>query len=485
MTELHAEISARLGSAAPAVALGRAGDLSYADLARRAAALSAQFEGIQPGQSVGILSTRCWEAYAAVLASFFTGRCFVPLNPDLPFDRLAKIVAQGQVNLVVHDKGNTDLAMRLNVPAVDPNLLNISDTTLHAGTFPNPDAIVYQMFTSGSTGNPKGVPVRYDSLAHYVKTVRPAVGLTEPGRFSQLFDLSFDLAMHDIFIALANGGTIVPAGQMDMLMPHSYIGKKKIDHWFSVPMLAKVAARGANGVAADHRLTTALFCGEPLPMAYARDFRQFVSDGADIYNLYGPTEATIAFTAKPVDFTHDMAGIVPLGVPFGDNRVAVEDESGSVVDLAEGIEGELLLGGPQVFDGYRPAINTDCFTQSSPVFYRSGDLVRMVDGELHHLGRTDSQIKLRGYRIELGDIEAAVRRAFGLETLACVVAGEGEGRQIMLAYVADMELADLTPLDEHLPDYMKPQLWTRLDQMPLNVNGKIDRKALGAMGWPK
>ena len=194
MTKLHAEISVRLGSDAPAIALGRAGDLSYADLARRAATLAAQFEGIRPGQSVGILSTRRWEAYAAVLASFFTGRCFVPLNPELPLDRLAKIVDQGQVDLVVHDKGNTDLAIRLGAPAVDPNLLDPSDTPLHEGTFPNPDAIVYQMFTSGSTGNPKGVPVRYGSLAHYVQTVRLAVGLTAPGRYSQLFDLGFDLA---------------------------------------------------------------------------------------------------------------------------------------------------------------------------------------------------------------------------------------------------------------------------------------------------
>ena len=485
MTELHKEIASRLDSDDPAIDLGRVGDMSYAVLAQRASALAAKFEAINPGQRIGILATRCWEAYAAVLASFFIGRCFVPLNPKMPFDRLSKIISHGQVGLIVHDKGNKDLATRLGGPAVDPNLIDPSDITMNKSAFPDPDAIAYQMFTSGSTGNPKGVPVRYGSLSHYVQTVRPAIGLTEPGRFSQLFDLSFDLAMHYIFIALANGGTIVPASQMDMLMPSSYISKKKIDHWFSVPMLAKVAAQGVAGVALDHQLKTALFCGEPLPMAYASDFQKFVSSGANIWNLYGPTEATIAFTAKRVDVNLDLAGIVPLGVPFGDNTIAVKDERGSIVGLSEGIEGELLLGGPQIFGGYRPANDGECFTQSSPIYYRSGDLVRMIDGELHHIGRTDSQIKLRGYRIELGDIEVAVRRAFGLEILACVVTGDGEGRQIALAYVADTDLADITRLDEYLPDYMKPHLWMRLDQMPLNINGKIDRKALSAMDWRK
>lgn len=483
MTKLHAEIAARLTSNAPAVALGRAGDLSFADLAARSAAMLGQITALPQGRSVGILSTRRWEAYAAVLACFFAGRCFVPLNPELPRDRLTKIVNQGQVGLVVHDKTHTDLATGLAVPTCDPAGLEPSNQHLHDCPTPDPDDIVYQMFTSGSTGNPKGVPVSYGSLSHYVETLRGAVNLTRPGRYSQLFDLGFDLAMHDIFIALANGGTLVPAGQMDLLMPHAYIQKKKIDHWFSVPMLAMVAARGAGDTHAEHRLTTALFCGEPLPVVYARDFRQFVAQGVPIWNLYGPTEATIAFTCKPVDSTHDAGGIVPLGVPFGDNRIAIETDNGVMAELAEGIEGELLLGGPQVFSGYRPATDANCFTNTSPVYYRSGDLVRMSGGELHHLGRTDSQIKLRGYRIELGDVEAAVRRAFGLNTLASVVLGEGEGRQIAVAYVADTEITDKTLLAEHLPNYMTPQLWMRLDQMPLNVNGKIDRKALRAMDW--
>ncbi|OED49407.1 hypothetical protein AB838_06955 [Rhodobacteraceae bacterium (ex Bugula neritina AB1)] len=484
MTQLHDDIARHLSSSAPAVALGRKGDLSFADLAARAAAVLDHTADLPAGESVGILATRSWEAYATVLACFFGGRSFVPLNPELPVDRLKKIVAQGQVGLVMHDKARHETAQSLECPAHDVASLAPSQTPLQAQPRPDPSELVYQMFTSGSTGDPKGVPICYGNLDHYVQTLRAAVGLRGDGRYSQLFDLSFDLSMHDIFIALANGGTLVPAGQMDLLMPHAYIQKKQIDHWFSVPMLAMVAARGANGAEATHRLSSALFCGEPLPMSYASDFRQFVAQGQPIWNLYGPTEATIAFTCKAVDFSYDLSKTVPLGAPFGANRIAVETEEGEVKPLTEGCEGELLLGGPQVFSGYRPAIAASCFTDTDPVYYRSGDLVRMAKGEVQHLGRTDSQIKLRGYRIELGDVEAAVRRAFDMDALACVVLGEGEGRQIALAYEAAADISDVSALADHLPGYMMPQAWMRLDKMPLNVNGKIDRKALRAMDWP-
>lgn len=484
MTNLHAEIADRFNSDKPAVARGRASDMSYIELAAFAAAIADAFDALPKGDSIGILSTRRWEAYAAVLACFFAGRCFVPLNPELPKDRLANIVQQGHVGLVIHDATTADLASGLDVSVCDPADMGTSLRKLSDFPVPNSEAIAYHMFTSGSTGEPKGVPVSYESLAHYIETARAALGLHQAGRYSQLFDLGFDLAMHDIFVAFANGGTLVPAGKLDLLMPHSYIHKKKIDHWFSVPMLAMVAARGSIDAESKHRLKSALFCGEPLPMAYARDFRRFVAADEPIWNLYGPTEATIAFTCKRVDFCHDEAGIVPLGTPFGRNKIAVETEDRSIVEVNEGIEGELLLGGPQIFSGYSPATDTECFTATNPVYYRSGDLVRMSGGELYHLGRTDSQIKLRGYRIELGDVEAAVRRAFDLDILASVVIGEGEGRQIALAYVADEEITATDRLNIFLPSYMIPHRWMRVHDMPLNINGKIDRNALRSMDWP-
>ena len=483
MTALHETILRHRDSDAPAVDLGRAGSLSYRAFFERVDAVSARLSDMPEGASAGILSSRTWVAYATVIACFLSGRCFVPLNPDFPPERLAKIVRQGGVALIAHDPAHAEVARRLSEDTLDVADAGSAPAPAHAYTPPAPDAIAYQMFTSGSTGDPKGVPIRYSSLAHYVAEVRKTVGLTEPGRYSQVFDLSFDLAMHDIFVALANGGTLVPAGKMDLMMPHSYIQKKQIDHWFSVPMLGLSAARGIEGGTVSHRLRSALFCGEPLPYGYVRDFSAFVADGVRVWNLYGPTEATIAFTAKPVDTVGQDDTVVPLGTPFGQNRIAIEDETGVHTALSDGIKGELLLGGPQVFEGYNPPVNPDSFTPTDPVYYRSGDLVKYERGELHHLGRKDSQIKIRGYRVELGDIEVALRKTFNIRAIAVVLVGSGETSMIAAAYEADQDIDDTAPLNDHLPVYMIPQAWKRFDALPVNVNGKIDRRALREMDW--
>ena len=344
--------------------------------------------------------------------------------------------------------------------------------------------IAYQMFTSGSTGEPKGVPITYDSLAKYVAGIRSMTGRDKGGRFSQLFDLSFDLSMHDIFVALVSGGTLVPASNIDLMMPHAYIEKKTIDYWFSVPLIASVALRGLGDKQVEHKLSRAMFCGEQLPTEYATGFRTFMKPNADIYNLYGPTEATIAFTSKKFEGASSDLAVVPLGAPFGDNLIKIKTEVGEIVDAHEGAEGELLLGGPQVFGGYVPTNSAECFVDENPRYYCSGDRGRVRHGELLHLGRKDGQIKLRGYRIELGDIEAAFRKAFGCVAAAAVVLGEGEAREIRLAYQHDHEIEDISPLSEFLPAYMLPARILRLVNLPININGKIDRKSLRQVPWP-
>jgi amino acid adenylation domain-containing protein len=487
MTALHARLLEVLRAAPERAAIdsGRQGTTSYAGLFATAAALATRF-GDRPA-AIGVLSNRQAEAYCAVLAAFFARVRFVPLNPGFPVERLQAIVRLAGVDLVLTDGGNVDAARALGARFVDvtPVLAGHARQRVDAEAFDAgaADGIAYQMFTSGSTGEPKGVPIDYAALDHYVRTLRAHIDFPAAARFSQLFDLSFDLAMHDIFVALASGGTIVPASPIDLMMPHAYVNRARIDVWFSVPMLAMVAARGLGPRTPEHRLQLALFCGEQLPMDFVERFRPLVAGDA-IYNLYGPTEATIAFTAKrlgPADHAHAVA---PLGEPFGDNRVAVLDEHGAVVDLAEGVEGELLLGGPQVFAGYQPDRGIQCFVDGPQGrFYRSGDRVRVAGGDLHHLGRIDSQIKLRGHRIELGEIESAFREVFGCDAAAAVVVGEHDAAEIRVAYEGRNGIGDLAALKARLPDYMVPKRAMRVDALPVNVNGKVDRKAIGAMAW--
>ena len=461
---------------------GSSGQLTYAQLFSCAHELS---RCIGTMRAIGVLSNRRPETYVAVLACFLSGVTFVPLNPSFPVERLKKIAALAEIEAIFFDETTAELADAFVVPAIQVTLASDAVSAPgqeKTGSSANDTDIAYRMFTSGSTGEPKGVPIPYSALDHYVRTIRECIDFPEAARFSQFFDLSFDLSIHDIFVTLACGGTLVPASDLNLMMPHAFVSKQRIDVWFSVPMLAMSAARGLRAEP-DHKLALALFCGEALPMDYVRRFRALMHDDAELWNLYGPTEATIAFTAKEVDATDERYPIATLGEPFGANRIAILDGD-AVVPAAEGARGELLLGGPQVFSGYQPPRH-DPFVQSTDgAYYRSGDIVRVEDGELVYEARADSQVKIRGMRIELSEIETAFRNRLGCDAATAIVYGELESAEIRVAYTRSDGDTDPTRLMDSLPPYMIPARSWRLDELPVNANGKVDRKKLSEMEWP-
>lgn len=487
---LHSKLESVAREQPDALAVEGSRNLTYRELFQRAAVLAQE---VRESDSVGILSNRRWETYVGVLACFLARVPFTPLNPKFPAERLGQIAASSGLELILIDESTRSLAvpggaepirtLEIAVSTASSELHDLPAATGAEGTRED-TRTAYRMFTSGSTGAPKGVPISYSSLSHYVDGITKAIEFPSQARFSQFFDLSFDLAMHDIFVALATGGTIVPASDMNLMMPHSFVAKESIDVWFSVPMLALVAARGLGAATMPDGLQLALFCGEALPIDYVKQFRPLMRPAAPIWNLYGPTEATIAFTAKQVDQTDMAFDVAPLGKPFGANAIFVLAEDGVVQVPTNGVQGELLLEGPQVFDGYMPPQHTTFVQHDGRRLYRSGDRVELADGQLHHKGRLDDQVKLRGNRIELTEIEAAFRSQLRCPSAAAILAGEGADAEIHVAYTRDKPLRDLLPLATILPDYMIPARTLRLAALPVNANGKVDRKKLREIEWP-
>lgn len=444
---------------------------------------------------IGILSNHRVETYLAVLSCVLGTHTFVPLNPKFPLARLQSIVDLADIDMVLGDATSRSVFEQLST-AVE--FLDVSAVVAEApaGTLDerealsrlldnetNPDDIVYVMFTSGSTGQPKGVPVSYGNLLAYVDGVTGLVEIPAGWRFSQFFDLSFDLSMHDIFVSQRTSGVLVAPTAVDLMMPAAYVTRERIDIWFSVPVLGAQLGGSARKDDAPG-LACILFCGEALPMETVTACRPWLRPGGSIWNLYGPTEATIAFTASNVTDSGRSSGNASIGTAFGANRTALLADDGSVVEHpAIDDEGELLLGGPQVFAGYSTDAPSPFVEGPSGRYYRSGDLVRIDHEGIYFRGRVDSQVKFRGYRIELGEIEVAVRATFGLKTVAAVVQGEHTSSRIVLFYVS-AEAADSggvpqpKMLEGILPKYMIPSDFVGMESLPVNQNGKIDRRAL-------
>lgn len=462
---------------------GKKATISYHDLKVIIAAIGRSH--IEQAQVIGIFTNRCLEAYIGVLSAFYGGKTFVPLNPKFSDKKLARVIELSGIDLIFHSHSECQRSILTLKKSVNLSEIAMPDgehreeASFQPGEISSND-IVYHMFTSGSTGDPKGVPITHENLGNYVTGISGLIPFGNDKRFSQVFDLSFDLSMHDIFVCFYNRGTLVAASDMDLMLPAHYIKKKTIDHWFSVPILADAAIKSHKKGTDAATLSTALFCGEALPLKTARDFMNIFVYGDEVWNLYGPTEATIAFSARQIsDVSHEI-DIAPLGTAFGINSLAVEKPDGGITsDFLDNDEGQLLLGGGQVFGGYSPSVPSNVFVEHGGVrFYRSGDLVKYSEGELLYLGRIDHQVKIRGHRVELGEIEISFRKTYGIDMVAAYTVGNVGDLKIHLAYQSDRDIEDVHQLKNWLPDYMIPETIIRYEKLPLNSNGKIDRKTL-------
>jgi non-ribosomal peptide synthetase component F len=315
--------------------------------------------------------------------------------------------------------------------------------------------------------------------------------VTHDDRFSQNFDLTFDLSVFDMFAAWERGACVCCPPRKTRLNPRDFIRNSDLTIWFSTPSVAWMMKRmGSLKPGAFPRLRWSLFCGEPLPLDLAIDWAEAAPHSA-LENLYGPTETTVACTAYPwnrvAPHNESSHGIVPIGYPLPGVHTLVVNER--LAEVSPGQEGELLIAGPQVSLGYwRDPEKTSASFLIPPgknkVYYRTGDLVyRPRGGEpMRFLGRLDNQIKVLGNRVELLEIEALLRRQAGVEmaiALGWPLTPSGASGTEAFVSPANMDVQIIRArLAESLPGYAVPRKIHLIDEWPLNANGKIDRQEL-------
>uniref|UniRef100_UPI000B2E34AF amino acid adenylation domain-containing protein n=1 Tax=Rhodococcus ruber TaxID=1830 RepID=UPI000B2E34AF len=455
-------------------------------------------QGVGPEDRVALIVRRTPELVVGMYAIAKAGGAYVPLDPDQPAERNAYILDTAAPTCVV-----TVAADRIDVPGVPVveldrvDLSGLPDTPVTGAERRAPlrsANTAYVIFTSGSTGRPKGVAVPHSAVVNQMLWKRDAFALGPDDAVLLKTVATFDLSVWEFWSALTSGARLVIAtadGHRDPDYLLRLLRDERVTTLHAVPSMLSMLTTAAGGEVASS-LRRVLAIGEALPAATARQFR--ADNAAALFNLYGPTEAAVSVT---VHETSDAdTTVVPIGVPEWNSRVYVLDARLRPVPI--GVAGELYLAGAQLARGYhgRPDLTADRFV-ADPFgggrMYRTGDIVHWSrDGELVYRDRADFQVKVRGYRIELGEIESVLRARDGVRDVAVLVRTDPHVGDRLVAYVvpavgADAAGADAagfdaaetkTALAQALPSYMVPSAFVVLEALPLNTNGKLDRRAL-------
>ena len=428
---------------------------------------------------IGICLPKCSALYAGILAILGSGAIYLPLEPDHPSERQRFILADAGATLLLHD-GKHPLATEmpgLDITAIDPESLAADQPLMRQR--PAPEAPCMALYTSGTTGVPKGVLLSQANLAHFTAWYAAYVQLDERSRVLQFSSLGFDSSLIDIFPTLLQGAELIVPNddqRRDPLQLVKLIRQQKLSHAFLPPALLSILPLDQlQGL--DHVMTGGDVC-EPYVI-------EQLTRAGKLYNLYGPTEATVLITARqlrPGDNNRT------LGAPIANSQIFILDEG--LQPVAEQTVGEVFIVGPGVCLGYlnNPQLTAERYLHLNLPdgrclrAYRTGDMAKWTGGGIELCGRLDNQVKIRGFRVEPEEIERCLRDALRYRQVAVVI----DHKRRILAFLAQPQGkqpgAALEALKTHarqfLPDYMQPTAWTELTSMPFASNGKVDRKLL-------
>ncbi len=457
-------------------------------------------QGVRKGDRVGIRLDKCTFTYSLIVACLKIGAPYFVIDPSNPLDRVIHILEKCQPGIIF-----SALETPLDLPGWKVILVDRADQLaaiehIAEGSFESDREIVgtdpaYIMFTSGSTGFPKGAVMSHANLLNFIEWARREFAVTPADIFTNVNPLYFDNSVFDLYSSIMNGASLVPFEAAIMKDPYAVLNR--IDElrctiYFSVPsLLIYFQTLKLITPTAFAQVRTIIFGGEGYPKTKLKDLYDCLHNRVEIVNVYGPTECTCicsAYRVTEADF-EDGEGYAPLGRPisnFSFTVLTAQDQAAAVDEV-----GELCLGGPCVGLGYfnDPALTQTAFRQNplQPNYheriYCTGDLVRVSakDGNFHFVGRKDTQIKHQGYRIELGEIEHALGRVSGVDE-AVALHTTRDGVSLIVAVIASRNGLTANAVRKSVasmvPPYMVPGRVDVLTTLPKNDNGKIDRKLL-------
>ena len=440
--------------------------LTFQELDQRANDFAAKLRiaGAKPGMLVSISVDRSLEMLVALIGILKSGTAYLPIDPSLPEERRAFILRDAHPDLQITSTDLTIAGSKAQLPAAYPGL-------------------AYILYTSGSTGVPKGVEVPQSAVVNFLRSMRREPGFSSSDTLLAITTLSFDIAALEMFLPLVSGGTLVIAPRKTVSDPQLLIEAIRSSN---CTVMQGTPAVWRSLIEAGWRGNPRLkiLCGgESLSRSLAD---RLLPRCRELWNMYGPTETTIWSTVHRVE---PGEGPVPIGKPIGNTQVYVLDRHLQL--LPAGVKGELYIGGDGVARGYvaRPDLTRERFLPNpfrpGERIYRTGDLARRrPNGSLEILGRIDDQVKVRGFRVELQEIEQTLLRYPGVRAAAVKTWRDASGENSLVAYlVGAAESAELRRhLAGTLPDYMIPSRFLELPSLPLTPNGKLDRKALPEPG---
>jgi len=472
--------------------------LTYEELNAKANGVSHNMVNLIGSNSyVALLTEHGLSCVLGMMATLKSGNAYVPLDPDYPLDRLKYILEDAGCKLILATATTLELAKKISSHMPLVKIINISNDLVQQQTnidlIIDPKSPAYILYTSGSTGQPKGVIQNHRNVLHFISLFINNLHINSDLKIGLLSNYCHDVSVSDIYSALLNGAAIYPYNLkyegLDNL--GAWLNKYEVSYIHTVPTVFRNFIESLTGKDIFEKIRLVVLGGEPVFKTDFENFKKHFSNKSFLVNTYGPTESSTTMQNILGHETSQTTSNIPLGYPVHDTQIYLLDDNNKQVNVYQ--TGEIVYKSNYLSLGY---LNNEKLTNSvfvsDPItgdgrVYRSGDYGRLLaTGEIEFVGRKDWQVKIRGHRVELGEIENLLQSYFSIDKAAVIVKTNENDEQSLVAYIASKEKLNVFDVKNYLaaklPEYMVPGDYVQLDVFPMNSNGKTDRKALLGIG---